>query len=213
MIFNAHSDLAGKHSFMSPSSWTWLNDDEDKLLDRYGAKYATTAGTILHDVARARIFHRIKMSKGDKKSVFVTLLERGVPRAVADGYLDFDLIFDTLILYVNDAIGYKMTPEVILCYSDYCFGTADSISFRDDILRVHDFKSGMTPAKIEQLMVYAALFCLEYRKRPKDIHTELRIYQCREALIHEPDPSDIDDVMKIIIRDSKLLDEHFGMGV
>ena len=32
------------------------------------------------------------------------------------------------------------------------------------ILRIHDYKSGITPAKMDQLMIYAALFCLEYKK-------------------------------------------------
>lgn len=67
----------------------------------------------------------------------------------------------TLNAYVNDAIGYKMIPEQILFYSDNCFGTADAIVFRNGLLRIHDLKTGVIPAHMEQLEVYAALFCLE----------------------------------------------------
>lgn len=51
-----------------------------------------------------------------------------------------------------------MTPEQILYYSDRWFGTADSIAFDKNMLRIHDLKTGRRPAKMEQLMVYAALF-------------------------------------------------------
>ena len=64
----------------------------------------------------------------------------------------------TIYSYVNDAIGFKMDTEVVLFYSERFFGTADAISFRDGILRIHDLKTGKIPAHIEQLEVYAALF-------------------------------------------------------
>ena len=83
----------------------------------------------------------------------------------------------TLNMYVNDAINYKMTPEQILYFSPNCFGTADAIVFTNDLLRIHDYKSGVTPAHIEQLRIYAALFCLEYHVEPFDIDMRLRIYQ------------------------------------
>ena len=83
----------------------------------------------------------------------------------------------TLNMYVNDAIGFKMTPEQILYYSDNCFGTADAILFRNNFLRIHDLKTGKIPAHMEQLEIYAALFCLEYKVKPADIEMELRIYQ------------------------------------
>ena len=80
-------------------------------------------------------------------------------------------------MYVNDAIGYRMTPEQPLYYSDNCFGTADAIQFKNNVLRIHDYKSGIIPAKMEQLKIYAALFCLEYKVKPGAIRIELRIYQ------------------------------------
>ena len=106
---------------------------------------------------------------------------------------------------MNDAIGFKMKPEVVLYYSDFCFGTADAISFRDDFLRIHDLKTGVTPAHVEQLMIYAAIFCLEYHKKPDQIGMELRLYQNNEIVALEPDPKDIWDIMQKIIHFSSLL--------
>ena len=113
----------------------------------------------------------------------------------------------TLNLYINDAIGYKMTTEQILYYSENCFGTTDAISFRQNILRIHDLKTGSTPSSIRQLEVYAALFCLEYNMKPGTIGIELRLYQLDEILIHEPLPEDILYIMDKIIMFDKQLDK------
>jgi len=111
----------------------------------------------------------------------------------------------TLNLYVNDAIGYKMTPEQLLYYSPNCFGTADTIGFRQNFLRIHDLKTGETTASIHQLEVYASLFCLEYHLNPNDIKIELRLYQSDEILVHEPLPEDIFRIMdKIIVFDKRI---------
>ena len=75
------------------------------------------------------------------------------------------------------SIGFKLTPEQVLYYSSNCFGTADAISFKDKFLRIHDLKTGVIPAHVEQLEIYAALFCLEYKVKPQDIGMELRLYQ------------------------------------
>jgi hypothetical protein len=98
-------------------------------------------------------------------------------------------------MYVNDAIGYKMACEQILYYSDNAFGTADTISFRKNILRIHDLKTGITKTSFRQLEVYAAYFCLEYAVNPYDIVIELRIYQNDEVHIQMGDPEVIDYIM------------------
>lgn len=114
----------------------------------------------------------------------------------------------TLNMYVNDAIGFHMTPEVILYHSDNFFGTADTICFdeKTKVLRIHDLKTGDTPAHMEQLRIYMALFCLEYKYRPYDINAELRIYQSCEKLIEIPDPEDIQRIMDIGEKFSKIID-------
>src|SRR5699024_10205707 len=105
----------------------------------------------------------------------------------------------TLNMYVNDAIGFHMTPEQVLFYSENCFGTADAISYRNGVLRIHDLKTGNVPAHIEQLMIYAGLFCLEYRVKPKDVEFELRIYQSDDILIANPDPSQVKEICDQIV--------------
>jgi hypothetical protein len=110
-------------------------------------------------------------------------------------------------MYVNDAIGFKMKPEQVLYYSENCFGTADAIIFRNNLLRIHDLKTGVTKAHMEQLEIYAALFCLEYKKRPSDIDMELRIYQNNEIVIFNPTAEDIVPIMDKIITFDKIINK------
>lgn len=174
MNFNKHSVLDGQHAFLSPSKYHWINYDESKVADAYSNFLAIQRGTILHDFA-ARC---------------ITLGQR-LPRSTK-----------TLNQYVNDAIGFRMTPEQVLYFSENCYGKADTISFRDDFLRIHDLKTGVTPAHMEQLEIYAALFCLEYKIKPGDIAMELRIYQGDEVLCHHPTAVDILPIIdKIIVFD------------
>jgi len=101
----------------------------------------------------------------------------------------------TVGLYINDAIKYRMICEQVLYYSENCFGTADTISFRYNTLRIHDLKTGVYPGSVHQLEVYAALFCLEYDKDPFEIKIELRLYQDNEVSVYEADPEDIIFIM------------------
>ena len=107
--------------------------------------------------------------------------------------------------YVNDAIGFQMDPEVLLYYSDLCFGTADSIQYENGLLRIHDLKTGVMQAKIDQLMIYSALFYLEYGYKPEKSRTELRIYQMDEIIVHEPEPTEIREVMEGIVEKDRVL--------
>lgn len=206
MIFNRHSNLEGKHAFLGASKYHWLNDDEDGLVRRLRSQYASEIGTILHDIARRHIQYGFKLNKHDKKSIILELLDSGIPGVVVDE-LNIDAMFDNLSVYVNDAIGYKMKPEVILYYSNNSFGTADAISFRekDRALRIHDYKSGSIPAHMEQLLIYEALFCLEYRMKPYEIQCECRIYQNNEVLCHTPEADEIVPIMDKIVTFDKLL--------
>lgn len=177
MIFNKHSNLEGQHAFLGASKYHWINYSEDKVANAYSNFLAAQKGTELHDFAAQCIKLGQKLPKSKK----------------------------TLNMYVNDAIGYKMTPEQILYYSDNCFGTADSISFRNGLLRIHDLKTGIIPAHMEQLMIYAALFCLEYKINPTDIDMELRIYQTDEVLFCNPTGSEILPITDKIISFDKII--------
>lgn len=177
MNFNQHFNLSGRHAFLGASKYHWINYDEEKLVDTYSKFLAIQKGTEFHDLAAQMIKLGVKLPKSKK----------------------------TLNMYVNDAIGYRMTPEQVLYYSDNCFGTADSISFRNGLLRIHDLKTGVTPAHMEQLMIYAALFCLEYKTKPSEINMELRIYQSDEVIIHNPEVDEIVPIIDKIITFDKLL--------
>jgi hypothetical protein len=179
MNFNKHYSLEGKHAFLGASKYHWINYDADKLVDSYTKFQATLNGTILHDFACQCITLGQKLPKSQK----------------------------TLNMYVNDAIGFKMKPEQVLYYSDNCFGTADAIIFRNNLLRIHDLKTGVTRAHMEQLEIYAALFCLEYNKKPSDIAMELRIYQNNEIIVHNPTVEDILPIMDKIITFDKIIDK------
>lgn len=177
MKFFKHKNLEGSHAFLGASKYHWINYDDDKLASTYSNYMATLRGTELHDVAARLIKLGIKQSRSQK----------------------------TFNMYVNDAIGYGMTPEQVLYYSDNCFGTADAISFRNNMLRIHDLKTGVTPARMEQLLIYAALFCLEYNYKPSDIDIELRIYQNDDVAIYNPTSEDIVPIMDKIISFDKLI--------
>lgn len=206
MNFNKHFQLEGKHALLSASSWRWLYDDEESLIKRIRSQYSTDVGTILHDVACNHIKYQIKMNKYDKKNVMLELLKNGIPGYIIDA-LDFDSMYENLMTYVNDCVGFRMKPEVVLCYSNNFFGTADAIKFdeKEKFLRIHDYKSGITPAHMEQLLIYAALFCLEYRMKPNDFETELRIYQTNQIMCHNPAPDEITQVIHTIESREKFL--------
>jgi len=179
MNFNNHFRLEGQHAFLSASKHHWVNYSEEKLIDRFTTFQAAQRGTELHDLARRCIDLGVKLPRTNK----------------------------SLNLYVNDAIGFKMQTEQILYYSDNCFGTTDTISFRKKVLRIHDLKTGQSPASMNQLLVYAALFCLEYNFKPTEIEIELRLYQSDEVLIHVPEPDEIILIMNKIISFDKTIEE------
>lgn len=183
MIWNDHlRDIPkGAHAPFSASTYSWLNYDEDKALSYYKNLMAKKKGIELHDLAKRCIDNRVQL-KG-----------RG-----------------TLAHYVNDGIGYRMQTEQPLFYSRNFFGTSDAIIFEKDMLRVHDLKTGTTPAKMEQLMIYDALFCLEYKKNPEDFKHELRIYQNDDVYVETPTADDIYPIMDKIVLFDQLIEEYNG---
>ena len=180
MNFAKHSDLAGLHAPFSPSKSSWLRYSEEKAVTVYRNMQAKEMGTRLHAWAKETIDLGIKQPRSKK----------------------------TLYMYVNDAIGFKMSTEVVLYYSDYFFGTADAICFRNNFLRIHDLKTGEHQASMEQLLIYAALFCLEYRIKPTELSgCELRLYQSDDVIYDNPDPEDIMAVMDKIVQLNKALEQ------
>jgi hypothetical protein len=136
-------------------------------------------------------------------AAYGTLQHEYAHREIEAGRLS-DLV-GTIGLYINDAIRHRMTCEQVLYYSENCFGTADTIAFRYNTLRIHDLKTGVFPASVHQLEVYAALFCLEYGKDPFEIRIELRIYQGNEVMMYDADPEDIIFIMDRIQEFDKVI--------
>lgn len=185
MQFNQHKNLEGFHAPFTASQSHWLRYDDAKIAEVYLNKKASAMGSRLHEWAKETIELGIKQDSRKKT---------------------------TINMYINDAIGFKMSPEVVLFYSEKFFGTADAICFRNvkgrNVLRIHDLKtgkSGKIEDHIEQLEVYAALFCLEYRIKPGEIDMELRVYKNDEVLVHNPTAEDILPIMDKIIHFDKLL--------
>ena len=177
MTFNKHLSLEGEHAFLGGSKYHWINYSEEKVAEAYINFLAIQKGTILHDFASQCISLGQKLPKVSK----------------------------TLNMFVNDAIGYRMTPEQVLFYSENSFGTADAISFRNGLLRIHDLKTGVTPGHFEQLEVYAALFCLDYKTKPGEIDIELRIYQNDQIDIRRAQADEIVPIVDKIISFDRII--------
>ena len=96
-----HSDLVGKHAFLSPSGYHWIRYSDEKVAESYLNYLAIENGTKMHEFAAKCIEYRERLEDAPK----------------------------TLNMYVNDSIEHKMTPEQPLYFSDNCFGTCDAISF------------------------------------------------------------------------------------
>lgn len=177
MHFNPHYNLRGAHATLSASKYHWLNYSDEKMTNTFFTQQAAQRGTELHNLASEAIRLGVKLQGRT-----------------------------TIARYVNDCIGWGMSPEVILFYSDNAFGTVDAIDFKKNVLRISDLKTGVTPASIKQLEIYAALFCLEYEFKPHELKAiELRIYQSDEVMEYEGDPQDILYVMDKIVHFDKLI--------
>lgn len=196
MKFRTHFELEGKHAFLSPSKYSWINYSDERLAEVYKNQQMIQRGTELHRIAKDLITNEIRLPRTKQ----------------------------TLNMYVNDAIGYGMSPEVILKplpFSDNAYGTADSISYSDKnkFLRIHDLKTGSSPASMDQLKIYAAFFCLEYgdeigiKHDPSQIDIELRIYQSDNVITHLPDPDEIKDIMDRTITGNDIIERLKSMEV
>jgi len=182
--FNYHNELRGRHALLSPSSSSWLRYDREKLLQFKINSEAKKRGTRLHEWACESI--KLGRIQPDK---------------------------DALGLYINDAIANGLKPEQPLQYSDSIFGTADAIGFDGNTLRISDYKSGTVNVyeekkkDFEQLLIYAALFCLEYAIDPNRIRTILKIYQIDKVIKYVPLPEEIAEITDIIMNHEETLSQ------
>ena len=208
MNFNVHSELEGKHALLGASKHSWLNYDDEQLYKAYINSFAPTIGTLVHEYAKDKIIFRQQMedNRSEKNALLLYLLKNGIPYQV----IPLESIFYNLVPYVNDAIGYKMTPELVLYYNEYSFGTADTISYSRNMLRIHDLKTGSTPASMDQLMIYAAWFFLEYKKEVtfQKSRTELRLYQNQEVIVHTPTSQELAGIMDRVVHGALTIEKN-----
>lgn len=179
MDFNEHYKIKGQHAFLSASNYHWTNYTDERLVNRYYNHLEAARGTALHAYADMAIRLGLKQPRNTK----------------------------TLNMFINDAIGFRMTPEQVLFYSHNAFGTADAISFHKRFLRIHDLKNGVVKASMQQLRVYMAFFCLEYEEDPHDFKAELRIYQNDDIEVETPDPDEISEIMATTVHFDTMVEE------
>lgn len=220
MNWNEHSEFRGRHAVYSPSSPSWINYSPEKLVDNYYSQYRKTLGTEIHEFASAQInlIQKIGSIKEMKNSLR-TFLYRKYYDDEKQTVTSFGLslirnlevlpkeVFETTKSFVNDAIGFKMNSEQPLVYSAYFAGTADAIRFKNNELKIFDLKTGSGPVHVEQLLCYAALFCLEYNFKPSELDIELRIYQMNEVKCYTPAVEDIVPIMDKIKSFDKIISE------
>lgn len=152
MKFNDHHQLEGLHAFMGASKYAWLRYNDQNMIDTFRSAMMAQRGTELHQLAHDLNKQRVALPKSHT----------------------------TLNDFVNDGLRFRMSSEVVLFYSQNCFGTADLIGYdeRRKMLRIFDLKTGLIEVKhFDQLKIYASLFCLEYGVKPFDISFDLRLYQ------------------------------------
>jgi hypothetical protein len=211
MIWNDHHELEGKHAFLGASNFHWINWTDEEFENHYYNQYSTVIGTAIHELAHDCIMSRTHLTKHDKNTINITLYHAYVPLDSFDPYI----ILNNLIPFIDDAIGYHMSSEILLYYNEFCFGTTDAICFNESEkkLRIHDLKTGEGIAHIEQLLLYSALFCLEYSKDPSKISTELRIYQNSQVSVFVPTSEQITRLMDLIrLRTSNIVSIHEREG-
>ena len=227
MNFNKHLEIKGGHAVFGASQSSWLRYDDNKIVDRVDGLFAKSLGTEIHEFAKSQIDLRLRSRSiknlkdslmtyiyrkyyDDEKSclsVYGDRLLSGISRMNPD-------IFGTVQSYINDGVGFCMTTEQTLVYDPiYFYGTADAISYRDSVLRIHDLKTGRIPAHMDQLLIYDAYFCLEYKIKPRDLKLiENRIYQNNEVICHTPEPEEVEEIMDKEIHTRKLVLDNFEGG-
>lgn len=193
MQWNQHFGIKDAHAFLSGSKFAWLNYDDQKLIDSFISSEAAKRGSEVHAFAAREI---LALEKYGEEFGLKLVKKR-----------------KTLPMYINDAVQYKMRPEQLLYYTENCFGTADTISFDDTegLLRIHDLKTGVIPAHMEQLEIYAGLFCLEYRIPPDEIKIELRIYQNDQVITEKPNAeTQIIPIINHIIHGNEVIENYLA---
>lgn len=232
MSLMGSSAFRGEHATFSPSSVSWINYSDEQFLEALKNKYRSQIGTEIHEWAAIQITlgQRCTSVRDAVKSIKTMIFEKyfsekyglsdfGKTILTHMRYIPND-VYGTVKEYVNDSIAFFMVPEECEGVTDYSkdfYGTCDALYFdsKKKELRIFDLKTGSRPAKIEQVYIYAALYCLRNKVDPFDICFDLRIYQ--NGTITVAEVSDeinaiVRDYMDRIIRFDKLTRKHYKEG-
>ena len=224
MISNDFSRLRGRHALYSPSQPSFFNLTPDEFRDSLVRKQKANLGTEIHDWAFTKIKrkHKVTSNREAIKSIdefifrkyyneqYDTISVDGRRLLKALTYMEPETL-ETVKEYINDAIGYRMEPEVVVGYSERFFGTADTVIFSDNLLRIHDLKTGSTTPHPEQLLGYDALYCLMNDLDPFKIDHEIRIYWRGDILGDRPSGDDVKPLMDKIVEFDKIQAEFEGV--
>lgn len=218
MSFPQFSHRPGEHAPFSPSSPSWLNYDDEQLINAYKNKHRSEIGTELHEWSsiQIKLGNKVSSVREISRSVRTFIFKKYEKATDYRDVLLFNLrylpveTYGTVKKFVSDCIDDRMVSEQEIGYSDKFWGTTDAIRFNNGVLKVYDLKTGSAPAKFEQVYIYAALYCLQNNIRPFDILTEVRIYQNDEVYIDNADPNMILSIMDNIVHKNKVLTKFEG---
>lgn len=209
------SSTSTLHAPFPPSQPSWVRYTDAQVIEAFKNKYRSDIGTEIHEWAS----HQIIL--GSKPSG-IREVERGVKTHIYEKYMvDTSKTYDPRVgsifldhlrylpgeaylsvkMFVCDSIGFRMESEQKLSVSKVIEGTADAVRFypKDNLLRISDLKTGSRPAKIEQVFIYAALYCYENRLDPLKTNFEARIYQNGEIYIEQPTGEEIKSLLNTIL--------------
>lgn len=209
------SSTSTSHAPFPPSQPSWVRYTDAQVIEAFKNKYRSDIGTEIHEWAS----HQIIL--GSKPSG-IREVERGVKTHIYEKYMvDTSKVYDPRVgsifldhlrylpgeaylsvkMFVCDSIGFRMESEQKLSVSKVIEGTADAVRFypKDNLLRISDLKTGSRPAKIEQVFIYAALYCYENRLDPLKTNFEARIYQNGEIYIEQPTGEEIKSLLNTIL--------------
>lgn len=209
------SSTSTSHAPFPPSQPSWVRYTDAQVIEAFKNKYRSDIGTEIHEWAS----HQIIL--GSKPSG-IREVERGVKTHIYEKYMvDTSKAYDPRVgsifldhlrylpgeaylsvkMFVCDSIGFRMESEQKLSVSKVIEGTADAVRFypKDNLLRISDLKTGSRPAKIEQVFIYAALYCYENRLDPLKTNFEARIYQNGEIYIEQPTGEEIKSLLNTIL--------------
>lgn len=183
--FYDHHDLRDQHAYLSASKHSWVNYDDEHMRTVYFNELMKKRGTEMH--AYAEMANRLGIRQRGNKV--------------------------TIDKFINDGLDYDMKAEVVLYYSRNCFGTTDLIGYdkRKNLVRIFDLKNGKIPVtKFDQLHIYGALFCLEYKFDPMKLDFDFRLYQNDGILVDdEYTNEDIRHVMDKIIHFDEMIENMY----